>query len=115
MNRIEFRAWDSDSEKMLFVEEFPMYHEVDHGLHSGKLSDNEDWVNFDSGTKIYEGDILEEDKGYFFEVVWDDQWAKFGLKHGAKAIQYPDWNRGKQMCIVGNKFENNDFFEKQPE
>jgi len=42
---IKFKAWDECAKKMLFAEEFPIYHEVDNGLHCGKLDENGDWCN----------------------------------------------------------------------
>lgn len=58
-----------------------------------------------NGKEIYEGDILEEEKGYFFEVVYNKEWAKFELQYRTKAIQSPGWNRGKLMEIIGNILE----------
>ncbi len=57
-----------------------------------------------NGKEIYEGDILSEN-GYLFTVVYDTNWAKFRLQHDKKAIQYPEWNRGIEMEIIGNIFE----------
>jgi uncharacterized phage protein (TIGR01671 family) len=56
-----------------------------------------------NGKEIYEGDILEEDM-HLFVVEWDSKWAKFKLKY-IKIIQFPDWNRGIEMKIIGNIFE----------
>jgi hypothetical protein len=64
-----------------------------------------------SGKEIYEGDVLEESPGYLFEVVWDDALAKFRLQWRTKAIQYPEWNRGKLMAVVGNIYEHSHLLE----
>lgn len=53
-----------------------------------------------NGRKIFEGDILDEEK-YEFRVVYEKERAKFKLQHDNKAIQYPEWNRGTQMKIIG--------------
>jgi hypothetical protein len=58
-----------------------------------------------NGKEIYEGDILRENK-YRFTVVYDRRWANFKLQHDGKAIQYPEWNRGILMEIVGNIHDN---------
>ena len=58
-----------------------------------------------NGKKIFEGDILSE-HGSLFLVVWDKKWARFKLQHIDRAIQYPEWNRGEQMEIVGNIHDN---------
>lgn len=57
-----------------------------------------------TGKEIYEGDILSE-AGYPFEVIWDVNLAKFRLQWRGKSIQYPEWNRGIEMEIIGNIFE----------
>ena len=58
-----------------------------------------------NGKEIYEGDILDE-KGYNFTVVFDPKWAKFKLQHDGKVIQYPEWNRGVCMEVIGNIHDN---------
>lgn len=52
------------------------------------------------GKKIFEGDILNEN-GEHFTVVYDSNWAKFKLQY-LHAIQYPEWNRGVLMEVVGS-------------
>lgn len=55
--------------------------------------------------RIFEGDVLDENR-YLFAVEYDQKWAKFKLQHCKKAIQYPEWNRGILMEIVGNIHDN---------
>lgn len=52
------------------------------------------------GKKIFEGDILNEN-GEHFTVVYDSNWAKFKLQY-LHAIQYPEWNRGVLMEVIGS-------------
>lgn len=55
------------------------------------------------GTKIFEGDILNENSEHFI-VVYDTKWAKFKLRY-THAIQYPEWNRGVLMEVIGNRWD----------
>ena len=65
-----------------------------------------------NGVEIYEGDILEEEPWYYFEVVWDSEWAKFKLQWKTKGYQYPEWNRGIEMVVIGNIYENSDLLKE---
>lgn len=57
-----------------------------------------------NGVRIFEGDILSEN-GEHFIVVYDNKWAKFKLQY-IHAIQYPEWNRGILMKVIGNVHDN---------
>jgi hypothetical protein len=116
MRNIKFRAWDSAGGMLTDITGF----ECSMGQVEGIFYDG-DYIGIvdecrvlmqstglrdKNGREIYEGDILEEENGYLFEVVWDAEWAKFKLQWRTKAIQYPEWNRGKKMVIVGNIHDN---------
>lgn len=58
-----------------------------------------------SNTMLFEGDILDE-SGYKFVVKFDQKWAKFKLQHNKTAIQYPEWNRGVLIRLIGNIYDN---------
>lgn len=64
-----------------------------------------------NGKRIFEGDILSE-HGRLFVVAWDQKWAQFRLQHIGRCIQYPEWNRGVQMEIVGNILDNPELLEE---
>lgn len=116
MREIKFRAWDDRLGKMLYLDGilagmFPNTHTIywDNGCFDKAFSgDIEQYTGLrdKNGREIYEGDILEEEPGYFFEVVYEQEWARFKLQWKTKAIQFPEWNRGREMAVIGNIHEN---------
>ena len=56
-----------------------------------------------NGKRIFEGDILNE-FGEHFTVVYDSDWAKFKLQYH-HAVQFPEWNRGVLMEVIGTVFD----------
>ena len=56
-----------------------------------------------NGKRIFEGDILNE-FGEHFTVVYDSDWAKFKLQYH-HAVQFPEWNRGILMEVIGTVFD----------
>ena len=66
-----------------------------------------------NGREIYEGDIVEEEPGYYFEVIWSVECVKFKLQWRTKAIQYPEWNRGVNMTVIGNRWDNPELLKEE--
>ena len=56
-----------------------------------------------NGKRIFEGDIPNE-CGEHFTVVYDSDWAKFKLQY-RHAVQFPEWNRGVLMEVIGTVFD----------
>ena len=122
MREIKFRAWDSDVEKMLFEEEFPIFYEKDNGFHSGKSADNGDWAALplmqytglkdENGVDIYEGDICES------EYVVPEEHLTLNLKvefiTGCYCVKdkfgstNPLYEDNEFIKVVGNIYENPD-------
>jgi hypothetical protein len=112
MRDLKFRAWDtSDPENHCMLGPYDLTDAIFNHKDVRKLELMQ-YTGFKdkNGTEIYEGDLLDEN-GYLFEVIWDKQWAKFKLQWRTKAIQFPEWNRGVQMSIIGNIYQNQDLIK----
>ena len=107
MREIKFRAWDFQNKCLVYSEIIGIV-AFFRAITIGDLLDPEMYTGLHdkNGREIYEGDLLEEEKGYLFEVVYDPEWARFKLQWRTKAIQFPEWNRGKLMSIIGNIHES---------
>lgn len=118
---IKFRAWDKIRKEMVFLRMIellpdnprrPVVSVAGDGRGIEPAFDFEimqfTGLHDKNGKEIYDGDILEEEKGYYFTVIPDKPDTGYRLQHSNKAFQYPDpgWNRGKKMSIIGNVFEN---------
>lgn len=113
VREIEFRVWNYDGYISLSE---AMYKTEIVGVQMPKGSNMESFfddviieqftgLKDKNGKKIFEGDILREGNDNF-SVLWYENMCGFSLKHDHQTIQYPGWNRGKQMEIIGNIHEN---------
>jgi len=105
MSEIKFRAWGPNCKHMWqwdglkdLIQEF--------GDNGEKIIMQYTGLKDKNGVEIFEGDILQENGDSCFSVVWDEKWAKFKIQHPPKRIQYPEWNRGIDMEVIGNIHEN---------
>jgi len=114
MRKTKFRAWDKDGKEMFRVVMIAWKPDGSSILSGRGGSIGSKYVKIMQSTglkdcrgkEIFEGDILEEEPGYRFSVVWDKEYAKFKLQWLTKAVQYPEWNRGREMIIVGNIYQH---------
>jgi uncharacterized phage protein (TIGR01671 family) len=60
----------------------------------------------------YERDIVKTSYGELFEIIWDDEFARFALKDCKDGCHY-DLTKEKmsKLEIVGNSFENPELLE----
>jgi uncharacterized phage protein (TIGR01671 family) len=126
MRDFKFRAWDKENKEWLRGG-----HLVSCILHDSKRitvvgtgkGDYDEWeypsevdiqqytgLKDKNGKEVYEGDILE-DTYNIFEVVWVEKDAKFKLRHRGRFIEYPEWNRGVTMEVIGNIYENQELLQ----
>ncbi len=107
---IKFRVWDKQDKVM--YEPVSIVNKWINGEEQNYELMQYTGLNDKNGKEIYEGDILEEGEGYYFEVVWEKQWAKFKLQWKNKAYQYPEWNRGINMQVIGNIYDNPELLQE---
>ncbi len=64
-----------------------------------------------NGKHIYEGDILQsEDKDYTFQIVWNDEWARFDYEmvwsKEKNCIHDIRLGRSERYLVIGNIYEH---------
>lgn len=106
MKKILFRSYDKHIGCFFYFNNGKYY--SDEGLKVEMYSEVFNWKNAEqftgllnkNGNKIFEGDILQED-WFHFIVKYDTESARFRLI-SINHYQYPSWNRGINMEIIGN-------------
>jgi uncharacterized phage protein (TIGR01671 family) len=127
MNRlIKFRAWVPLLQKMFYSDDMEDDYTIQVGADAVELITYDDtlqeYVKIEAdinqftgltdrhGIDIYEGDVLCENDSISicFEVKWASSYCKFKLDwtRTSAAIQYPEWNRGIRMSVIGNIHQN---------
>lgn len=115
MRTIKFRAWDSLQGKMIFSEPDIMnfFHKafMDNVMQFTGLLDK-------NGKEIYEGDILNQQDGWYRIIEWDEGCGGFiGVAIG-KDVYEKYWNnlgeRDESAEIIGNIFENPELLPNNP-
>ena len=123
---IKFRAWDKKKKEMWYV---PDIYSVGH-LKFKKSTDDLIWLQF-TGLKdkngkgrwskeIYEGDIIEDEKGERFEIMYQKEWGAFIADQGELGELFflakdKTWANNdklliKNIKVIGNIWENPELF-----
>lgn len=119
MRQPKYRAWDG--KEMIYMMEDII--EPYYNIQLAKFLDDNygcDILEFiglknKDGKEIYEGDLMKEDGSSIFVVKYQTEYAKFILDWGRGAIQYPGWNRGVNMEIIGNMYEHTELLKEKVE
>jgi hypothetical protein len=120
---VKARAWEPEKKKMLYLGEFEILAEPDNGLFSGAFKENGDWYElplmFNTGIftrdrdEIYDGDIIEDDEGQHFIVMWNDDgsWWADDINQGFYSMDLGEFD--DNCVIIGNIYENPEMIKNE--
>jgi len=126
-NRFDFKAWDSVNKKMLSSGEFTLKGIEELGWlpcdNEGQLlvtrKDPSTIVLLQYtgrtdriGQKIFEGQLIKNNYGEIFEVLYEIETASFKLRSEDNPKVLLPWEAGNKMVIVGNIYEGEYFLEE---
>ena len=104
MREFKFRAWNSDSKEMEYMEPY-------HGLYNISFIEYMQYTGLKdkNGKKIYEGDILEYETGYREKVKYEKGCF---LTIGLTSCDYLYSSLKLEPIVVGNIYENKELLEE---
>jgi hypothetical protein len=122
MKEIKFKAWDTLTKSFLHIDEIDEYPNdnvffngyIDPSKNGYGLTLESEYVEFllytgfkdCNGEEIYEGDILQDEKGNKYIVYWSNDWGAWfvkGINNGQMMILM---RLASYCCVIGNEYEN---------
>lgn len=122
----KFRAWDKISKKMFPVGEIDFdyefaYLEEENGYRCERDFDEIDLMEFTgfkdkNGGEVFEGDIIKDSEGFIAHVVYDKEYAGFGLNYqpfdlvGGLSVTFEELKNEYRNTfeVIGNIYDNKD-------
>lgn len=120
----KFRAWDRLTDKMFPVGIIDcsiqvVYIEESNGLDSCRNSDEVELMQFTGlhdvhGKEVYEGDIIKDSEDFIAQVVYDKEYAGFGLNYqpfdlvDGLSVTFEELKNEYRNAfeVIGNIYEN---------
>ncbi|WP_418953595.1 YopX family protein [Streptococcus sp.] len=122
MRVLKFRAWDEDSQKMNGNVE--IYINKDKTIEVRSKDDKTIVMQFtglkdENGKEVFEGDIIKDSEDFIAQVVYDKEYAGFGLNYQpfdlteGLSVTFEELKNEYQNTfeIIGNIYENPELLE----
>lgn len=118
----KYRAWDKENKEMLFVRQIDfMFEKVVLGCYEQFFIDEVELMQSTglkdiNGKEVFEGDIIKDSEGFVAQVVYDKEYAGFGLNYqpfdltDGLSVTFEELKNEYRNAfeVIGNIFENKD-------
>ncbi len=116
MREIKFRAWEHNSKKMYYDLAYITMNGLVMSLNPERPLINTELMQFTglhdrNGVEIYERDILKDDKGKIYKIVWGNDLLWLAITNEKSCNCYCPRGVSKRAEVVGNIHENPELLE----